>query len=957
MDFNEWLERQGLGKYAATFAAHGIDEVEILGDISDTELASLGIPVGARKKILRAISQGTGAASLPATNPIPEVPVPPASPHQPEAIETSPPAGQPPVTHVPWVADYPIHETPPGAPSPPPKAKRSHKGTILVTALVVLAGLVFIGVKTSAIPGVKKRPDIADLIEETALVTKPSLQPTVGPVPNDPAPSPTVAEISLEPKTEDAPVKPLHFQLVSADVATYQDHILPLLETYCHSCHGEDKVKGSVDMLPFATAESLMAERKLWLNILEQIETEEMPTKEPLPSKEERHLMVEWLHKKLNDIDWSAIRDAGHVTIPRLTNVEYQNTIRDLLGVDLSAVASFSADGEGQSGFTTDRENLFITPAAMEKYFAAAEEAVNTIADADIKPIKIKREAEDMSSAAQPGQYSNFTGRRLTIPQTTLYDVIEFPADGEYTFVIQGLSTDGPIAGVRLRINDEVKGDIVIEGNSTEPGRLTCFVTKGTHQVAWNKENSALPPNVRKRLKRGVFLGAMAVDWMAVTGPIGNTTPKQSIILSPSSVLPPDKAASQTIYTFTQRAFRRPVENEVLSRYFSIYRKATESGMNYGQSIKMALTAVLVSPKFLFRHEFAPTENIEGEFELDQFQIASRLSYFLWHSMPDRELFSLANNGKLKDPEILRAQVRRMISDPKSRSFTTEFLGQWLGFASVGIDLIPDKKVFPAFSNTLANAMKQETILTFEHLVKSDHSLLALLDTKATFLNEPLAKLYRVEGVIGPEMRPVRLTDRPNRGGLLGMASILTATSSSTRTSPVLRGKWVLETLLGEHIPEPPADAGQLPANAGHTGKTLREELEIHRDKEGCKNCHDKIDPIGFGMENFNGIGQFRTKHKGKPIDNKGELDGFTFTGVDELKRWLKAERKEAFLRNISERMLAFALGRELKTFDEGPVLEILAALEANENRAITLLEEIVLSYPFHHQNNSPSDY
>jgi len=298
-----------------------------------------------------------------------------------------------------------------------------------------------------------------------------------------------------------------------------------------------------------------------------------------------------------------------------------------------------------------------------------------------------------------------------------------------------------------------------------------------------------------------------------------------------------------------------------------------------------------------------------------------------------------------------------MIADPRARGFTTAFLGQWLGFQSLGTDLIPDKNIFPEFDDALSTAMKEETILTFEHLLKNEYSLLNLLNTSATFINQPLAELYGIPDVEGNEMRPIMLADS-SRGGLLGMASILTATSSPTRTSPVLRGKWVLETLLGEHIPEPPADAGQLDADAGQNeGLSLRDELMMHRNNPDCRSCHERIDPIGFGMENFDGIGRFRTEEHGRPIDSSGQLGSFKFSGTSELKTWILRERRDPFIRNISERMLTFALGRKLETFDEGPILEILENLSNDNYKATTLIKEIVVSYPFLHQNNSPETH
>ena len=914
----------------------------------------------------------------------------------------------------------------------------------------------------------------------------------------------------------------LVFLVVSASAepeSAFEKEVLPLLEHYCYRCHGgEEKIKGDVDLTKFKTESSLIAKRKLWLEVLHQIRSEEMPTKEPLPSREERLKLTAWLDHKLNDIDWSKVRDAGHVTIPRLTKVEYNNTMRDLLGIDVQPGAAFSEDGEGQSGFTTDRENLFVTPALMEKYFAAAERALDSVIALDADPMERHLESEDMfmtETREQPKDFGNdFRGYVLNRGQMTLYDSIDFPFDGLYAFSVRALATGGSLSGARLRINDEVKGDIVVRGEDPTLTTITCFVPKGSHQVAWNIERPKLPPapktepepeparqqtpqpnveytklprNAGKRVRESAAknaprfellagessnelasrvkalnralnslqrpyewlrlhgpngdpaelrrfhssivdrrktvdqafdrlakamrtprpqlekrfkaanlealaanaklfavatdalrseptaksktrtkrkpkkkAGNIAIDWMEVRGPLKPVDAKEkSTVLHPrpGNGITPESAAREIIDRFARRAFRRPLAPAETDRYVFIYRQAVESDQNFEQAVKLALTGILVSPNFLFRNELAPPDRQNAEFPLDDYQIASRLSYFLWMSMPDDELFELASAGKLREPEILRSQVRRLLKDPKARSFTSAFLGQWLGYESLGVSVIPDREMFPEFDVDLATAMKDEAVLAFEHLIRKDRSLLALLDSDATFLNARLARHYGIDGVEGDNMRPVTLTDR-NRGGLLGMASVLTATSSPTRTSPVLRGKWVVETLLGERIPDPPPDAGQLDADAGKKrGKTLREELEIHRSKPDCARCHDKIDPIGFGLENFDAIGRYRTEENGKAIDNSGELSGFAFSGAAELKAWLRNERKDAFVRNVTERMLAFALGRRIETFDEGPLRKIMAALESNSYRASTLVEEIVLSYPFLHQNNAPPKF
>jgi hypothetical protein len=321
--------------------------------------------------------------------------------------------------------------------------------------------------------------------------------------------------------------------------------------------------------------------------------------------------------------------------------------------------------------------------------------------------------------------------------------------------------------------------------------------------------------------------------------------------------------------------------------------------------------------------------------------------------MPDEELRQLADRGRLHEPEVMRTQVRRMLKEDRLRAMTSTFLGQWLGFAGLGTEHVLDAKKFRDFTSTLAQAMKLEPVLVFEKLLRQGGSLLELMDGRETFANEELAALYELPGVKGETMQPVRLSS-DQRGGLLGMAATFTASATPNRTSPVLRGKWVLENLLGRHLAEPPADAGQLDDKAGDRGKTLREELAAHRRHESCAGCHDKIDPIGFGLENFDAIGRFREDEAGRPVDASGELPGGQrFTGPAELRRLLMARHQEEFLTNVTRRLAAFSLGRALRPQDEGLIRRLMAECQATGWHADALVESLVLSEAFQMQGGS----
>jgi hypothetical protein len=439
-------------------------------------------------------------------------------------------------------------------------------------------------------------------------------------------------------------------------------------------------------------------------------------------------------------------------------------------------------------------------------------------------------------------------------------------------------------------------------------------------------------------------VGNAGIDWIEIEGPVVPEGQPGDLVFTTAG-----GDAAVALASFLPHAFRRPVKADETRRYLELYRQALQRGEPHEEALKLALLAALVSPDFLFREEFGGAET--GTYDLSDYQLASRLSYFLWMSMPDGALTDLAATGKLHEPAILRAQVKRLVADGRSRDFIQAFLGQWLGFASLGTGHVPDAKKFREFTPELSGAMKLEPVLVFEKLVRQGGSLLDLLDGRETFVNAELARHYRIRGVQGDTMQPVKL-EGENRGGLLGMGAILTTTSSPNRTSPVLRGKWILETLLGRHLAEPPADAGQLDANAGESrGKTLREELAAHRRNESCAACHAKIDPLGFGLENFDAIGRYRENEAGKPVDARGELPGGVhFTGAAELRGYLLDHSKDEFMRHITRRLLAFALGRDLTFQDEGTVREIFNTVKDGGWRADLLLEEIVLSRPFRQQ-------
>jgi hypothetical protein len=558
------------------------------------------------------------------------------------------------------------------------------------------------------------------------------------------------------------------------------------------------------------------------------------PGKRKQPTEPERRKLLAWVqHVAASRVDCRNLTTrqleqalAGYTTNRRLSRFEYNNTLRDLFGVDLHPGELLPSEGGGGEGFDNAGATLFTTPVLLEKYLEAAELVLGTLLPA----------AHGRAAAAA----------------------------------------------------------------KVEAARLEA---------------------ARRRLL------------VAVPGP--KRTPRE--------------AARKVLEDFLPRAFRRPPTPREIERYLGLFDRAARRGDRFESSLKLALKGVLISPSFLFLTETPPDQ--EGAYRLGHYEVASHLSYFLWSSMPDSELFRLASQGKLHDEKVLRAQVRRLLRAPQARALADGFAAQWLGIGPLGGTIRPDARQFPEFTDELAAAMREETLLLFDHIVRTDRSVLEVLDADYTFLNEQLAAHYKVPGVSGPQMRRVGLSD-PRRGGVLGHASVLTVTSFPHRTSPVLRGRWVLDELLGAEIPPPPPDVPVLnQRRRGGNTLSLRQQLEKHRARPECATCHQRIDPLGFSLENFDPLGRWRSEQNGQPIDSLGVLPGGDkVNGPVELKKLLLGKRRPDFLRNLSRRMLGYALGREVNRVDLCVVEECVKALERGEFRASHLLETIVVSYPFTHR-------
>lgn len=422
------------------------------------------------------------------------------------------------------------------------------------------------------------------------------------------------------------------------------------------------------------------------------------------------------------------------------------------------------------------------------------------------------------------------------------------------------------------------------------------------------------------------------------------------LVSKPSKAITPSAAAKTTLQYHASLAFRRRVTNEDLAAMLKLFDTNISAGKSYEDSIRAPLQAILLHPAFLFRVE--ADQPGKTEWRISDFELATRLSYFLWSSMPDRRLFKLADEGKLSDPAVLAAEVDRLLDDRRSEAMSRHFAGQWLGFDELREVAEPDAKRFPSFTPSLRMAMYRESVEVFNHLIRENLPVTELIHADYTYVNSELARHYGFPAVQGEKLRKIHLTD-PNRGGVMGQASILTATSVPLRTSPVKRGKWILDTLLGTPPPPPPPDAGELPADdKSSEGLSFREQLELHRQKPNCAGCHEKIDPLGFGLENFDAIGRWRSLDaNGKPVDSLAVLPGdITFSNPAELKELLLSA-DDLFLRNLSRKLLGYSLGRPLEYYDEPVISELVKSLRADKLKIRPLIHAITRSPAF--QNRS----
>jgi mono/diheme cytochrome c family protein len=731
-----------------------------------------------------------------------------------------------------------------------------------------------------------------------------------------------------------------------AEESAFDKNVRPLLTQTCSQCHNNSLASGGFNAVSLASsADSIAKSRDAWAVVLRKLRAGEMPPPDVTAPKAQVDALVNYVQGQLDLADRNTKPDPGRVTAHRLNRNEYTNTIRDLLAVDFRADKDFPSDDSG-GGFDNMSEVLTISPVLMEKYLSAAEQIAARAIGADplpAKPIQIEYAYKDRKV------------RRIDASTIELTHRVDFDAEYDLRFGLQGERApagkpvllgfwmDGKLLESKM-VETKPSGLVYFDPYSEESMHL--YLPAGDHVFRMGFIDDDFVKGLSDRDKYDRKKNKFA-DSVVFTGPFASKVEKPSrkkiLICDLTGGRP---CAEKIVAALARRAYRRPVAAKDTAPLMRFYDMAKSDGQSAEQGIQLALEAMLVSPDFLFRIERDPNPTDPAKVHrLSDVELASRLSYFLWSSMPDDELLDLAAAGKLSVPEVVDAQVRRMLADGKSAAFAANFAGQWL--ETRNLDFVkPDPKKFPEWGPELRDAMKEETRLFFEYVLRENRPVSDFLNAKYTFLNERLAKFYGIAGVTGPDFRRVELaTDQ--RGGVLSQAGVLTVSSYPGRTSPVIRGKYVLQNILGTPPPPPPPDVPPLDEAAVGVAASMREQLQAHRANATCASCHSKMDPLGFGLENYDAIGRWRTMDGKFPVDSSGTLpNGKTFSTPAQMRDVLTSQLPE-FSRCLIERMLTYALGRGLKSYDDRTVDAINRTVAGQEYSFQTVIYEIVRSLPF----------
>ena len=757
------------------------------------------------------------------------------------------------------------------------------------------------------------------------------------------------------------PVAPPQAAAPAKDDPAFKEKVLPFLNKYCNGCHNSDKAAGGLALDGFKTEAEARKNRKDWGAVQHALAAGDMPPKKKeQPTKEEREFVINWIETALTRVDCGLNRDPGRVTLRRLNRAEYNNTVRDLCGVSIRPGDEFPSDDVGY-GFDNIGDVLSFQPILLEKYMTAAEKVLAAALTGPAPVQQDKQTNRPQAIQVIPREAKKKDGPNgqpkilFTTEGSAFLERFNFPATGDYAIRLKATGTKvaGEAPKVVLRVDGKDVKTLTVDA---PPGKAQVYEVKARFEAGEKRVAFAfINPKDDKETKTARELG---VEFLEIEGPIGyvdkNIPEGQKLILVARPTGPADarKAAEAVLTNFARRAYRRPVQPDEVQRLLRLYDSAVTRGDAWDQAIRLPLKAVLCSPHFLYRIEDDP-ENPEGVRTLNDWEFATRLGYFLWSSMPDEELFRLAGANELRKPDVLETQVQRMLRDPKAKALTENFAGQWLQLRTLKT-LTPDKGFFPGWDEALRTGMVGEAEAFFEYVVQNDRSALEFLDADYTFVNQRMAEHYGIRDVFGKAFRKVTLPDN-RRGGVITMASTLTVTSNPTRTSPVKRGVWILENILGTPPPPPAPDVPDLPPTPQLKG-TLRQQMEQHRVNPSCAGCHARFDPLGFGLENFDGIGGWRTQDNKQPIDSSGELvGGVKFSGPAELRKVLVG-KSDQFRRCLAEKLLTFALGRGLEYYDKCALDDVVGRARGSQDRFSAYVLAVVTSDPFQKRKGRRSE-
>lgn len=721
-------------------------------------------------------------------------------------------------------------------------------------------------------------------------------------------------------------------QAQSQPADAFKARVQPVLDQYCVGCHSAAEAAAGIAFDRFENQAQAIAGGSVWQRALDALETRIMPPEtSDQPTRDEIAGVVRWVEKDFLEAQRKLARPPARVGIRRLNRQEYNNTIRDLVGLDLRPADDFPAD-ESAFGFDHIGAAQSLSTIHIEKFLTAAESVLQkAIVTPDSKSFRSTRllgprDDDDEKVDTRPLTASAPLAIEHTFPAAGRYLV-------EFELVVPGEAA-APLVAAEIGEKRIIEP---IDGNSESATyRVWLAAAEGKQTVSLALAKAADKPaefTVRSLVLRGPY-APEAQSLPASHRQIVTAVPEAN----DASRL---ESARQVIGRFAQRAFRRPLKAGEAERLVEVFLLADRRGESFERSIQIALGLALVSPQFLFIVE---PESQREDSRLNDFELASRLSYFLWSSMPDDELFAQAQQATLR--ANLRAQARRMLADPKAQAFINNFTGQWLHTRRLDA-VTPDREQFPSWGPKLREAMRQETEQFFGHIARNDRSVLELLDADYTFLNRQLAEHYQIPGIEQDEFVRVAL-DGKQRGGLLTQAAVLTITSNPNRTSPVRRGQWILEQILGTPPPPPPPNVENLDeSRAAAAAGSLRERVEIHRSKAACAACHKRMDPLGFALENYDAVGRWRTTDGEFAIEPAGKLtDGRSFDDSRELKQLLKADPKR-FARTLIRNMLTYALGRGLDDADWVTIEDIRSQVVQNDYRFSSLLFGIIESEAF----------